>query len=252
MKAYEKTIEMAQVLKLKGIITHMDELVSDAERQKHSHMTFLNSLLHAEIKDRQNRRLRRNLTAAHFPVEKHFQVFEFGKIKGIGKSEAVSLLDCRWIDKHENLLFFGPPGIGKTHLAISLGLNAVEKGYTVCFERVTNLMKLLKTAHIQRQADFRIKKILKANVFIIDEIGYTPIDKKEANLFFNLVSELYEKASIVITSNKGFDNWAEMLGDEVMTTALLDRLLHHAQIFNLNGESYRLSKNNKNGGKVAI
>jgi DNA replication protein DnaC len=245
MKAYEKTIEMAQALKLKGIINHMDELVSDAERQKHSHMTFLNSLLHAEIKDRQNRRLRRNLTAAHFPVEKHFQAFEFGKIKGIGKSEAVSLLDCRWIDKHENLLFFGPPGIGKTHLAISLGLNAVEKGYTVCFERATNLMKLLKTAPIQRQADFRIKKILKANVFIIDEIGYTPIDKKEANLFFNLVSELYEKASVVITSNKGFDNWAEMLGDEVMTTALLDRLLHHAQIFNLNGESYRLNNNQK-------
>lgn len=245
MKAYQTAIALAQTLKLKGIITHMDDLISDAERQQHSHMTFLNSLLHAEITDRQNRRLRRNLTGAHFPVEKQFEAFDFDKLKGIGKSEAIGLLDCRWIDKNENLLFFGPPGIGKTHLAISLGLNAVQKGYTVCFERVTNLMKLLKTAQVQRKADFRIKKIQKSSLFIIDEIGYTPIDRKEANLFFNLVSELYEKASIIITSNKGFDNWAEMLGDEVMTTALLDRLLHHAQIFNLNGESYRLNNNQK-------
>ena len=96
------------------------------------------------------------------------------------------------------------------------------------------------TAGIQRSADFRIRKIMKSNVLIIDEIGYTPIERKEANLFFNLVSELYEKASIIITSNKSFEDWAEMLGDEVMTTALLDRLLHHAQIFNLDGESYRL------------
>ena len=129
---------------------------------------------------------------------------------------------------------------GKTHLAISFGLAAVEKGYTVCFERVTNLMKLLKTAGIQRSSDFRIRKIMKSSLLVIDEIGYTPIEKKEANLFFNLVSELYEKSSIIITSNKSFENWAEMLGDEIMTTAMLDRLLHHAQIFNLDGDSYRL------------
>ena len=130
--------------------------------------------------------------------------------------------------------------VGKTHLAVGLGVKAVEAGYTVCFERIVNLIKLLKTAEIQRTAGFRINRILKSNLVIIDEIGYTPIERKEANLFFNLISELYEKSSIILTSNKSFDSWAEMMGDEVMTTALLDRLLHHARVFNLDGGSYRL------------
>jgi len=122
-------------------------------------------------------------------------------------------------------------------------MKAIEAGYTVCFEKIVNLIKLLKTQEIQRTAGFRIKRILRSDLLIIDEIGYTPIDRREANLFFNLVSELYEKKSIIITSNKGFETWAEMMGDGVMTTALLDRLLHHARIFNLNGESYRIQKN---------
>lgn len=242
MKAYEATMTMAGVLKLNGLMKSVDELVNDAERQKHSYITFLNKLLHAEISDRKQRRLKRNMTAAHFPVDKKFDSFDFGKVQGIGKSEAVGLLDYRWLDKKENLLFFGPPGLGKTHLSIALGINAINKGYTVCFERVTNLMKLLKTAPIQRTSEFRIRRILKSDLLIIDEIGYTPIDRKEANQFFNLIAELYEKSSIIITSNKSFEDWAEMLGDKIMTTALLDRLLHHSKVFNLKGESYRLKK----------
>jgi len=180
------------------------------------------------------------MSAAHFPVSKTLEGFEFGRVKGIGKSEVSQLLDFHWLDNHHNLLLFGPPGLGKTHISIALGIKAVEAGYVVCFERITNLIKLLKTAEIQRTAGFRINRILKSDLVIIDEIGYTPIERREANLFFNLVSELYEKTSIIITSNKGFDTWAEMLGDDIMTTALLDRLLHHARVFNLDGESYRL------------
>ena len=124
-------------------------------------------------------------------------------------------------------------------------MKAVKDGYTVCFEKIINLIKLLKTQEIQRSAGFRVNRILRSDLLIIDEIGYTPIDRKEANLFFNLVSELYEKKSIVITSNKNFESWAEMMGDSVMTTALLDRLLHHARVFTLDGESYRIKKNKK-------
>jgi DNA replication protein DnaC len=226
MKAYEQTINLLDTLRLKGIINKIDEIINDAETQKVSYITFLYNLFNAEITDRARRRFEKNMSAAHFPVEKRINTFNFGRVKGIGKSESINIFDCRWIDRKENLLFFGPPGIGKTH--------------TVCFEKITNLIRMLKVSEIQKTAEFRIRKILKSNVFIIDEIGYTPIERKEANMFFNLISELYEKSSIIITSNKSFDSWSEMMGDNVMTAALLDRLLHHAKIFNLDGESYRL------------
>ena len=240
MKMYEQTVDLLSSLKLRGILSGLDEEINEAETQRVSYLSFLNSLLRVEIGDRRERRLRRNMTAAHFPVEKRLEEFEFGRVKGITKSEISQLLDFRWIDNHENLLWFGPPGIGKSHMSIALGIKAIEAGYTVCFEKIINLIKLLKTAQIQRTSGFRVNRIMRADVVIIDEIGYTPIERREANLFFSLISELYERSSIIITSNKGFDSWAEMLGDEVMTTALLDRLLHHAKVYNLDGESYRL------------
>jgi len=240
MKMYEQTVDLLSSLKLRGILSGLDEEINEAETQRVSYLSFLNSLLRVEIGDRRERRLRRNMTAAHFPVEKRLEEFEFGRVQGITKSEISQLLDFRWIDNHENLLWFGPPGIGKSHMSIALGIKAIEAGYTVCFERIINLIKLLKTAQIQRTSGFRVNRIMRADVVIIDEIGYTPIERREANLFFSLISELYERSSIIITSNKGFDSWAEMLGDEVMTTALLDRLLHHAKVYNLDGESYRL------------
>jgi len=245
MKAYEQTLQYLQTLKLKGAAAQLEALITDAERRNTSYMTFLNTLLSTEITYRVRRRVERNMVGAHFPAIKTMETFDFGRVTGIGKSEVVNLLDCHWVDNQENLLFFGPPGIGKTHLAIAFGVAAVEKGYKVCFERITNLMKLLKTAEIQKTAEHRIRRILKSRLVIIDEIGYTPIEKREANLFFTLVSEMYENESIIVTSNKSFEAWAEMMGDHVMTTALLDRLLHHARVFTLDGESYRTQHHRK-------
>ncbi len=240
MKAYREVMEQLQALKLRGILANLDELISEAETERQSYIGFLQQVLKRELEDKAERKYRRSISAAHFPVMKGIERFEFGRVKGITKSRVIQLLDFSWIDKKENVLFFGPPGLGKTHLSIALGFEAIKRGYTVCFERVSNLMKILKTAELQRSSNFRLKRILKSDLFIIDEIGYTPIERREANLFFNLISEMYEKESIIITSNKSFSVWAEMMGDEVMTTAMLDRLLHHANIFTLEGESYRL------------
>lgn len=242
MKTHQQTLTYLKTLNLRGISDHLDEIIHDAEIKKDSYMTFLNILLNMEIGYRIQRRVERNMTGAHFPVLKTIKHFDFGRVKGIGKSEAVNLLDFHFVDNKENLLFFGPPGVGKTHLAIAFGMAAVEKGYKVCFERVTNLMKLLKTSEIQKTSAYRIRRIMKADLIIIDEIGYTPIEKREANLFFNLISETYEQTSLIVTSNKSFESWAEMMGDSVMTTALLDRLLHHARVFTLDGDSFRLAK----------
>ena len=245
MKAFEQTLNFLNTLNLKGVANSLDEVINDAEIRKDSYITFLNNIFSTEISYRVKRRVERNMVGAHFPVIKKLDNFDFGRVKGIGKSESVNLLDCRWIDNKENLLFFGPPGVGKTHISIALGANAVEKGYTVCFERISNLIKLLKTAEIQRKAEYRIRRIMKSSVVVIDEIGYTPIEKREANLFFNMISDMYEKLSIIITSNKSFESWAEMMGDSIMTAALLDRLLHHARVFTLDGESYRIKNQNK-------
>jgi DNA replication protein DnaC len=243
VKTIEYCSNVLETLKLKGVA---EALCEETASSNVSNLDFLKALLEKEVVYRNDRRQKRNLAGAHFPVTKRIEDFITAGLLGITEKNIKNLLDFTWIDKHENLLFFGPPGLGKTHLSIALGLKAIEKGYTVCFERITSLIKLLKTMDVQRSSTFRINRIMKADLLIIDEIGYTPIDRKEANLFFSLVSELYERTSIIITSNKSFDGWAEMLGDEVMTTALLDRLLHHAHVFSLDGVSYRIS-NKKEG-----
>ncbi|MDD5092720.1 MAG: IS21-like element helper ATPase IstB [Candidatus Wallbacteria bacterium] len=242
MNNHQQVISLLDGLKLKGVSMNIDHEINEAETGKSSYLTFLKTLLESEVSYRRDRKLKRNLAGAHFQVIKKLEDFDFKRVKGITRTDIANLSDLTWLDNHENLLFFGPPGIGKTHLAVSFGLKAVEAGYTVCFERMTRLIRLLKSSEIQRSAAFRLSRIMKSSLVIIDEIGYTPIEKKEANLFFNLVSELYEKTSIIITSNKEFDSWAEMMGDQVMTVALLDRLLHHAKVFTLDGESYRIDR----------
>ena len=226
MTNISSTKNILTTLKLKGMAEKLDTEIKDAEKKKVSYLLFLKNMLETEIRYRTEKRLKRNFAAAHFPVEKSLSTFEFKYCRGVTKKDINNLLDFRFIDNHENILFFGPPGIGKTHLSIALGYEALQTGYTVCFEKMTHLIKLLKTVDVHRASAFRINRILKSDLIIIDEIGYTPIDKKEANYFFNIISELYERNSIIITSNKPFEDWAEMMGDQIMTTALLDRILH--------------------------
>lgn len=246
MTDFQSVMSLLNSLKLQGAAKNLEVTLNEAESSAASYICVLKTLLDGELTWRKDKKLKRNMAGAHFPVIKRLEEFTVKTVSGISGADLANLADLRWLENHTNLLFFGPPGVGKTHLGIGLGVRAIEAGYSVCFERMTNLIKLLKTSEIQRGSAFRVNRLAKADLVIIDEIGYTPIERKEANLFFSLISELYEKTSLIITSNKPFEDWAEMLGDQVMTSALLDRLLHHSKVFSLDGMSYRISS--KNGG----
>ncbi|MEA5029511.1 MAG: IS21-like element helper ATPase IstB [Sphaerochaeta associata] len=226
----------------KHTVPILPELINIAEEQKLSYRSFLDLLIDKELSARNEKHRKRNLTGAHFPPNpRPLDDFDTRELEsGITATQLYQLKDLNWIDAHVNILFLGPPGVGKTMLAIGLGLEAINAGYSVCFERMASLMEIMDMAKQTRAASFRLKRIRKADIVIIDEVGFTPIRREQANGFFNLVSEMYERNSIIFTTNKEIGQWSEVMGDPVLTTALLDRILHHSKCFSLRGESFRI------------
>lgn len=238
----QRLTALLETFGLKHTAKLLPDLLEKSEVGELSYREFLLALLETEVKGRNERRRKRNLSAAHFPPHpKLLDDFDPMELEsGISEGQIAQLRDLSWLDTCGNLVFAGPPGLGKTMLAVGLGLEAINAGYTVCFERMTNFVKILDLADTERSAGFRLKNIRKAQMVIIDEIGYTPISRAQANRFFTFISDTYETNSIVFTTNKEITDWAEMMGDPVLTTALLDRILHHARCFSLQGQSYRL------------
>ena len=233
---------MLETFTLKHAARKLPGLLEESEKRQDSLRRFLLSILETEVLGRNERRRKRDYAAAHFPANvPNLEEYNPDELEsGITLSQINQLKELNWLDACSNIVFAGPPGLGKTTLAVGLGVHAVNSGYTVCFEKMVNLMRIMDTADTERSSGFRLKNIKKARMIIVDEIGYTPISRHQANCFFTLISETYETSSIVFTTNKEITDWTEMLGDPVLTTALLDRILFNARCYSLKGESYRM------------
>ena len=233
---------MLETFGLKHVSRNLSDILDAAEAGEQSYKEFLLAALETEVKGRNERRRHRNYAGAHFPpVVRPLEEFDPAELEsGITVGQIKQLKDLAWLDSYGNIILAGPPGLGKTMIALGIGLHAINEGYTVCFEKMSDFFDILAKADYERSAGFRLKNIKKAQLVIIDEVGYKTITREQANRFFCFVSDAYEKSSIIFTTNKQIPEWAEMMGDPVLTTAMMDRILHHARCFSLKGESYRL------------
>lgn len=240
MEKLEAIKDYAKTLKLNYLNANASKIIEYAELKDLSYQDIFLDVLKNEIELKEKKAQERLLKNAGFPMIKQIEDFDFNFQKSITAKQINRLIELEWIDRMFNLIFLGPPGVGKTHLSIAMGLKAVEAGYKVSFISMDKLMHILKTQDISRKSKSKVNHILSSSLVIIDELGYLPITKEEANMFFQLISALHEQASIIITSNKGFEDWTELLGDDALTTAVLDRLVHKCELFNMTGKSYRL------------
>ena len=209
------------------------------------HVQYLMRLCEMELIDRDHRMIERRIKAAKFPSTKSLDSFDFKIIPSLNKPLTMELARCDYLDRRENIIALGPSGTGKTHIALGLGLAACQKGMKVRFTTAAALVHDLIEAQDERKLQRLQKQLTSQNLLIIDELGFVPLSKSGAELLFEVISQCYERSSIIITSNLPFDEWTEVFGSERLTGALLDRLTHHVHIIEMNGESYRLKHSRK-------
>ncbi len=247
MIALEQAIEQMTSLELKDAALVLESRLESAAKDQVPYVDFIVDLLNVEIGARRERYLKTRTRLAHLPFYKSIEDFDFEFQPGVDQRQIRELATLTFAHEASNVLLLGPPGVGKTHLAVALGIEAIHKGFGVYFITADRLIRDLERAHEERRLDRRMRVYLAPRVLIVDEFGYLPLTGMAATLFFQLVSARYERGSIILTSNKSFTDWGEVLGDPIIATAILDRLLHHSHIVNIRGHSYRLREKRRAG-----
>ena len=226
-------------LRLPRIREILQGVIKSAEDQRKSYMSFLDGLLEEEVAQKEQRRIEIALKISGLPFIKSIDEFDFTFQPKLDLQKVMSLFDLTFIRQNGNIIFLGPPGVGKTHLAVSLAIKACQAGISIYFTNMEDLIKKLRKDH-EAGRPGKGRSYNKSSLVIVDEVGYTPINREECNLFFRFIANRYEKASTIVTSNKAFSDWTELFHEPVIVTAILDRLLHHSTVINIRGNSYRL------------
>ena len=229
-------------LRLPTFLGEYSKLAQQCAAEKKDHVQYLLRLCELELIERERRMIERRIKAAKFPATKSLDSFDFKAIPSLNKPLVLELARCEYIDKYQNIIALGPSGTGKTHVAPGLGLAACQKGLKVRFITAASLVHELIEAVDERRLQRFQKQLTSQNLLIIDELGFVPLSKTGAELLFEVISQCYERGSIIITSNLPFDEWTEIFGSERLTGALLDRLTHHVHILEMNGDSFRLKQ----------
>ena len=234
-------------LKLDFLPHALDSLCEQASKQDQNYREFLEAVLSSEWAGRHQKGLEGRLKQARLPWIKTIEQFDFSFQPSIDRKVVRELAGLGFVERAENVVLLGPPGVGKTHLAIALTVKAAEAGHRVLFMSLDKLMTTLKKAQLENRLERQMQLLTCPRVLVLDEIGYLPMEPDEASLFFRLVTRRYEKGSVILTSNKSFIDWGEVFGDQAIATAILDRLLHHSTTLNIKGDSYRLKEKKKSG-----